>query len=399
MLRKQIEANASLANVDDKFFAWRELAVFSDDWFGRTSELDGYLSKGESSSVFAGVNLDRNEFTSVTNAYQLIRSPWNNNPTPTFARFIGGGSALGAAPIVPVQYGQMSRCYALCDTFEKSRDLKTFNGEMSITPHGPVHLFTGGMSNTPGLVPLLTNLSLASDSMFDEQVLKFWSAPHILWRYGLYLCPESCSADTPLEECACTCDADALFDAGGDDDDGDDHFDDDTLVEAKRRTLAPLIAAVGVDAARALTRLLCETNVIHGEHSTSGSASDPSFWVLHGTTERYLHYAVLRGWLADLSWPISEDAAVFSSNVHPFTTKCHGHYAHDALSFGMIDGFNFTNAEYMDYVGTTANLPYVYDSFQWDHCDDYVGIDITACAPDDLGDDPTAAVLLAPQRR
>ena len=67
--------------------------------------------------------------TFVIEQYRLIRSPWNNLGDPRFARYFGGGSALGEAPTIFVNENQMSTCSVLKETLAASTDLGTFNGE------------------------------------------------------------------------------------------------------------------------------------------------------------------------------------------------------------------------------------------------------------------------------
>ena len=79
-------------SIAGNFWKWRDLPLFSDDWFGKSDEKTGFMSAG---TVFAEIDLTRNEYTVHTNSYGLIRAPWNNLNVSRVARFIGAGSAFG----------------------------------------------------------------------------------------------------------------------------------------------------------------------------------------------------------------------------------------------------------------------------------------------------------------
>jgi hypothetical protein len=72
---------------------------------------------------------------------------------------------------------------------------------------------------------------------------------------------------------------------------------------------------------------------------THTTASDPSFWVIHGTVERMLQLMRIESRFTSEEWTNE----VFDSNIHPYTTTCSGHYETDKLAFGSVDGHDFTN--------------------------------------------------------
>merc|ERR1719230_682914 len=114
-----------------------------------------------------------------------------------------------------------------------------------------------------------------------------------------------------------------------------------------------------------LLELMCSENPAQGDHATAGSGNDPSFWPVHGTVERWLQLMRLEDRFTSEDW----DTPVFNSNIHPTVETCEGHLPNNTLVFGLVDGFNFTNLEYYNYL--TPNqpyLPYVYDHFRWEHC-------------------------------
>ena len=342
------------SNHDGDFWAWRDLTVFSDDWFGVSDPETGLVTTG----FFASLELKANEWTEWTNSYGLIRSPWNNANSPKFTRYIGGGSAIGQRPTIGLTYDQMSSCRVLDQTLNASIDLTQFSGAIAIQAHRPVHMFTGGQSNTPDFISRLENLGLTATSPYYQQ---FWGKGvafnfktiKSLWRYDLWSCPSSCSVDTPVSECSCSCDVDSIWEK-------------DDVVEA---LFAEDIESRGNETIYEQVRMMCEMSPTMGDHATSSSANDPSFWVVHGTVERYLDLMLIEDRFESEEWP-SDGKETFPLNIHPFAETCSGHEADGTLPFGDVDGFSFTNQEYYNYLDPSeGNTPYVYDSFRWSHCE------------------------------
>lgn len=340
--------------ADGSFWAWRNVSVFSNDWFGEVDSKTGSISEG---SYFDNFAIQANEWTTATNSYGLIRSPWNNHNSDRFVRFFGGGSALGEKASVGVTYDEMSSCSILDAALNQSTSLGIFNGEAAGQAHGPVHMFTGGQSGTPNYIDRLLDIGLDASSPHYEQdwgngVTFNFASIKSLWRYNMWTCPESCSMDTPMSDCKCTCDADTIWKNA-------------SVVEA---LFASDIAMKDNVTVYKLLKMMCEMGPVMGDHASSGAASDPSFWVIHGTVERWLDLLIIEDRFEEQMWHTPENT-VFDSNIHPFTAGCRGHQANDTLVFGLLDGFNFTNLEYYNYLNPTQpHTPYVYDNFRWPHC-------------------------------
>ena len=113
-----------------------------------------------------------------------------------------------------------------------------------------------------------------------------------------------------------------------------------------------------------------------GEQLESASPADISFWPIHPTLERLLIYTRLVHKFSDASWPENDadDAICLYTE-----TDCRGHNAYDVTSFeshvmgsdGTFEYAYLTNAEIFD-LNAPGNysLDYVYDNFEWSHCDD-----------------------------
>lgn len=104
-------------------------------------------------------------------------------------------------------------------------------------------------------------------------------------------------------------------------------------------------------------------------------------------------YSMLTDTVTDLSWPDSDitytesDGTVVSESLSLFHESCEGHHGSDVFPFGLMDADNdgftiktgirgnsetgniLTNRELLQAFDPRLNtLPYVYDTFKWDHC-------------------------------
>jgi hypothetical protein len=304
----------------------------------------------------------------------------------------------------------MSTCAVLGATLDAAETLGQFNGGAAGQAHGPVHMFTGGQAGTPGLVAKMAAIGFTASSKIHNQVWGsgvtfFFQNVKSLWRYGLWTCPESCdAATTAQEDCSCGCDAAEVL--------GNADVMADLLqpyadaFESQGVTLPGSSAVDGQESLALLVDLMCSfsstdaaataagattltaagskgskardlavgSGLVMGDHASAGAAVDPSFWVIHGTVERWLQVVRLGKRFSSEDWK----TPVFASNVHPFQDSCSGHGEDDALVFGAVDGMSFTNGQYYAYLDpSSSSLPYVYDNFKWDHCLD-LGVDIAS---------------------
>lgn len=124
-----------------------------------------------------------------------------------------------------------------------------------------------------------------------------------------------------------------------------------------------------------------------GDNFESASPIDPIFWLIHPPLERLLHAKFMSGGFSDESW--GTDAVKDNVCVTPkcfsdeagrmdyFSDCCYGHFEGDrlldAVSGDRTRYFGPTNAETLaatDPRSERYSMPYVYDSFAWDHCDE-----------------------------
>lgn len=131
---------------------------------------------------------------------------------------------------------------------------------------------------------------------------------------------------------------------------------------------------------------------------------DPTFWPIHPTMERLWMFKRLTGTMTDLTWPDHDTITTTPGgdkrkNVLSNTSdRCAGHRGSDVFPFVMGGtsgkssapgiavrsgirstgveggerdrGFTLTNREVLQAFDPRINsLPYVYDTFRWEHCE------------------------------
>jgi hypothetical protein len=151
---------------------------------------------------------------------------------------------------------------------------------------------------------------------------------------------------------------------------------------------------------------VCQGNafkIFGGDHFESASPADPSFCPIHPTLERVLHLKYLTGGFADNDvWPAvkySLDGREYICNKqsHCFDEAsgeygawdacCYGHYPDDQLldapNNNRSAGYGLTNRELFTGINAASgdySMTYIYDHFEWPHCADTQGGDISAFA-------------------
>jgi hypothetical protein len=366
---KDVEHINTEHNGDFRY--WKNIYMFSDEYFGATDANTAQISSGD----FHMISMEADpKYSTVVNSYGLMRAPWNNLGNPKVTRYFGGGGASTTevvGDIVTASTG-MSSCSNLYDFITKSTDMYTFTSNAEGLVHGPIHLLTGGVAGTPELINLAKN-ELGVDALYPEfsdvwtEVVQFFIiVSRAIYRNDLLVVPEigSCEVGvTSEEDCACTCDATEVI---------------KTLRDTTLTTY--LYTSYFTDKQlQTLVNYYCTGGIVLGDHASASAASDPSFFSIHGTLERYLQLLRLTEKFTDETWPPREEC-LFSTSVHAFSDTCSGHYKDDMLLFGKVDGQTFTNIEYYNYLDPKkGELSYIYDHFEFDHCTE-LGYDIKAAA-------------------
>lgn len=194
-----------------------------------------------------------------------------------------------------------------------------------------------------------------------------------LWRSNKLEFPDYCSSDTPQHQCMGVCDGmeDAIR-AGTSGAYIDTFGDSDVIAGIKDLTTDQQIEVI---------KAMCESGLAIGDQMESASPADISFWPIHPNLERIWMIKKLSGTFTNETWPKSGVSLLSSTG-----DECYGHGADDVLPYGDIYGVaadkNLTNADLYDIMNPSeGTLPYIYDSFDLEHCQ-YYDFDFTTWLPD-----------------
>ena len=400
----------------DALKVWYQSEVFQEDWFGPASPASKAIDAGrfaylsvhkhptnDSESVVPG-------FPLVTNAYGLTRSPWNMNKVPYVTRH---NQSYG----FPLDYTILPGCSDMYNQMLQPL-WSQFGASIQYSPHGSLHIAIGGTWGADYASFLTEN------DNFNYRYSKAQPMGTITmartWRSGWLSCPSSCSHDTPSTECKCTC--------------GHVHeyIHNNRSSDIISKMYPSLAAAAhftisdeGTDISDTLLRLVCNDyegmNPEVGDFMESASPSDPLFWPTHPTLDRLWHWRSINGF-SDESWDSStcwghnaEDVTVWKKGYDAVQISQGGGKAGTSEE-GTIDGMllgaaglasgmstldtrngYYTNAElYTKFSASNRLLPYVYDTFEWEHCEAEGYPSNLLFTPSDDGDDRPMGIAGAP---
>jgi len=336
---------------------WTTSPIFRPDWFGDAHNDESTVIEGRWAYK---LKIPDDQWDNQRhNSYGMMRSPWNNNPSPYVQRF----SEFAGMSVFRYNQG-----WPTCrDHFDLSINYPTFSdyiSKMPGWPHGTVHGVLGGTINYDGALDKLEGILLQKDM---EQIrLRSPHIPKDMWRRGITECPEYCAADTPMEDCKCTCPQEKM-----------DALDKDNSVFTFY--LASALNSRMLDSYKHETlvegiKVICNAGFVMGDQEESASPADPIFWPIHPTVERLYQWKLLSGGFEDSSWP-DEEGNYNSPIYFGSSQRCAGHNPMDRLPWSIIlDGkdtpTNYLNMEMMSFIDASGDyqLPYVYDNFEWNHC-------------------------------
>jgi len=354
-------------------YRWRESFVFSPDWFGSPRPEEGIVSEGR--WAYTPVMMNAQFYSGITNSWNLLRSPWNNDPRPYLTRF--------ETLFKYFDYDRPKGCaeYWGCLQLTNWLDLAAcMNGDT----HGRIHQLMGG--SWGGVYDEFLNHPLLADTPWANNTLVVGSFLieteafiKTFWRAGYMTCPPVCAAGTEEKDCQCYCDRsldiwqnvdpyDLLDDTGifrklyNLDSTGfvqrsttGSEADMVYWLDGKTEEEANIIWQGLIDAT-------CQPGYI-GTMYEGESPNDITFWVLHTNMDRLWHWMRLSPYYYgfDDTW------------IDGKYGDCSGHYQDDIPGnfTNLFDADNklYTNAElYMMLHPMNDNLQYVYDSFEWAHC-------------------------------
>ena len=168
---------------------WYDSEVFQDNWFGQVNpdNNDHIITNG----IWNDVKLpngksykkkwnmkETGSLNPFVNGYGLMRSPWNNNPSPYIGRHnLTYGISTTTMPNCQI----MSNCY-------NSKSLEGITDCLNGVTHGPVHILVGGNWGEGSLFEDIKGISFLQGM---NKLLFFKN----MWRTGFTRCPTSCEGD------------------------------------------------------------------------------------------------------------------------------------------------------------------------------------------------------------
>jgi len=379
-------------------------SLFTEDFFGETDSESHVVTKGR----FAYQELVRDYNFTTRSAYGFLRAPWNINPNKyvtryhsycgDFRRDVTGmsemrGAEIGTWPTCDSHFKLTNPTNFSHTTNATDTEYVTYDHwawDVGYVPHGPVHEYVGGLGGDCGNKwaslyhkGYINETQLASMKTMAFNVLKN------LWRLELIDTPKYCAEDAPVSECMWVC-----------------HQNITTSSEAQ--TELSLLGFSGEDGALPnatnmphydviMRTVFCDTAFWPGDHLEAASPIEASFWPIHPTIDRLLQYK-------DLATPfkVPEYGMMLQSNCSGKDCitrdseelcmdpgfqngkRCYGHNPYDITFFrsthktkeGAFIQTHLTNWEVRQsqMVKGEYGLPYLYNHYEFNHCDEAYGI-------------------------
>lgn len=364
-------------NLGSEWFQQSEM--FQREWFGEVHTNDSVthaVPKGR--WAYTPIMATASSYSPIYNAWGLLRSPWNEDPTPYLTRSNSIFSYLNAG------YSTLPECSTLMSCFV-SQSVSEMNVCLNGDTHGPVHIMMGGQFHTSVNQTDIVNAHWAQ----RIQLLVFKS----LWRMGYAVCPSFCSNGTSQDACQCSCPAvDDPYQVLVEDT-GVMHWIDDVsplVYYDENKGVYKIRGYHGEKLTQAwhdLLQAFCNPAYV-GDLYTSNAPADPLFWVIHTAGERLMSWRRILSYNnkmpLDETWGYEHPSGVPSdtgivcdwSKVTKDDEKpecdlaaCIGHAEDDLLPIDVM-GRPYTNIEFYHFMNPyNEDLPYLYDNYDYSHCE------------------------------
>ena len=384
-MEKNITGGSPYGSIMYSEDTFGSLKLPDDETFGFTYEsnkiIEAHIQDGRWKKLETEILYDTpSGYSDLIKNFGYLRAPWNLNPSPFVSRFVNYNADL---PTCTEHYDFITRYDTLVEFLKIA----------PLTPHAKVHGAVGSVFGCDKMSPMLDAGYITSQA---KQVLLCTQWPivlKILYRKG-YLsgqeigtCERPKYSDVQDFSCPLSCN-----------DDGSGGFED-YLVSLMSKYTGDLTS----DGWTAWKDFICTGDggkVFAGDHLEAASPADPSFWPIHPTLERLYQAKMIMGGFSDSSWPSFNDGSgnyicdrnsCSESSEEPnwgeYSACCDGHYENDKLldfvggeRFGSLAGSPsiskhglMGNAEVLvasDPTSADYSLPYIYDSFDWSHCEE-----------------------------
>jgi len=347
---------------------WRHSDVFDPEQFGPCVKT-GAVTEGRFAYTVTrknshdyivptvnGTNRTEGNYAAV-NAYGFMRAPWNQNNIPYLTRI---NNTYG------FELTEVPNCHDHKDALEQDT-FSDFGAFIAYTPHGTTHIAIGGVGGSD-----FKNILKAHD--YDLEMAEHWvpiafAYQKNMYRAGWLECPVTCSSDTPVSECKCTCPdlADMLALSP-------DQLWGEYMNVVLALNYKYIFNKNGTNIQDVILKMLCNhydgMASVMGDSLESASPNDPSFWPTHPTVERLMVWKRINGF-SDESWPDDEAWSVKGFDIE----YCYGHNSDDVLpwpthTYAPVMG-PYTNAQIWELTDPTySDATYIYDNFRWDHCEE-----------------------------
>uniref|UniRef100_A0A7S2W3X4 Tyrosinase copper-binding domain-containing protein n=1 Tax=Rhizochromulina marina TaxID=1034831 RepID=A0A7S2W3X4_9STRA len=349
-----------------KIFSDSEL--FSAEWFGRTE--NNRIADGR----FAQQTVASNRTSGTHSPYGFLRAPWNLNPSPFVTRY---HKMCGVEPTKLLAYEEsyfssefiqyMSFQWPTCAShlkLLKKSSWYDFSWEAGYLPHGPVHSWTGGVGGGCDDLEDKLGTYLGTKNVDMLKTIMFAMLKNF-WRYEYTEMPSFCSVDSE-EDCKVRCNSKR----------------EDIMTGLVLGTLSkslPFKYNIPTEDETSVAKIIaCDSPYWPGDHLEAASPAEASFWPIHPTLERLVHYKLLYRPFTDMEW-IHESTSDAHVCARWSSTDCHGHNPEDLtfwpiVHLGVDGSFRDANVKNVELRGMADmdnyRLPYIYDHFRWEHCEE-----------------------------
>mmetsp|Transcript_45776 Transcript_45776/g.90267 ORF Transcript_45776/g.90267 Transcript_45776/m.90267 type:complete len:654 (-) Transcript_45776:686-2647(-) len=364
---------------DEDMSLFYKSPIFNEDWFGPMGN-DPAKHYAVTESWVADISVDPLDWqmdpssARITNAYGLMRSPWN---VANDKRLLRSNLTFGYAS----SYEGGPSCSEFYVSMNVS-DVVGFTKYAQANAHGAIHTFVGGVSNSDWKT-LFTAWDM--DSNYAKALgLQGFGVLKDLWRAGVVSCPDSCSSDTSVKDCACSCDD---FDTW--------KLEDIHNILGYRESdidHATWTSDTGEYLGTKFMALACGETADYeapfiGDAMNSGATADPSFWPIHPNVDRLFQWRRMQGFTESDVWPYGAGkSASFYWGAGEATVDldssdsagiCWGHQPESVMvwkDLGFVDDFKAAGTYYTVLELWELNdpdmghLPYAYPDYLWEHC-------------------------------
>lgn len=341
----------SIAEPADHTWGW----LYKNDSIENAAIMDGRWKK-----IKASYNTDYPELNAN---FGYLRAPWNGNPSPYVSRFTAFTTELPS-----------------CSDHYKWLEYDTLTDFLTQAPYAPHASTHGAIGSVFGcdLLDDMTANGLIVDSASQIKLCQKWGfMMKELYRKN-YITPRTDCSYSSLDykgiDCSFTCNEEKS----------------DTMTSQLEQLIDSRYVGDFLNQEQwgEWKSFVCEgdaAKIFVGDHVESASPVDPSFWPIHPTLERILHGKMMAGGFNDNSWPsdsqndyVCDKFNCYEDGVAGFYDQCcYGHYEDDQM-LDFISGDRYsrygpTNRAIMDDTDPTSQdyaMRYIYDNFEWEHCED-----------------------------